>query len=512
MMGLWSVYFFGKLFLYYHAYIKFDLLYNFAFAVFLLVDAPEESEFRKPLRIAKGIVAFMAAIALLWHDTWFPPPQDAWYELVGQGIPTKEYIYSFLLRYYDQQTMINIGIIFALCWVANKFLRMSTFVLMAMIAVVPFKIMNQPNADELTMSVDAFFDSEQTRMIHFKKPGSAGLDFDVVILHVCSLSWDDLKEAKMEEDPFFRQFHYLFTNYNTATTYSGPAVIRLLRASCGQSRHSDLYKDQPKECYLFRGLESVGFDTEVTLNHDGKYGSFAQQILENGLSGSTPMPLESLPLYLLMFDDSPIYDDYATLEKWWKNRMASGKPATALYYNTVTLHDGTHRSDDKQWWKAGREGRYREYLTKLFADMSKFFRLMAESGRNVVVVFAPEHGMALRGSVMQAAGLRDIPLPKITNVPVGIKLIGPAFNGEKVRQKRVDKPASYLAISYMLAEFTEKSPFLYENYLTDSFVDTIPQTDFVAENESSMIARIHGKHYYYGKEKKWLEFSEKELE
>ena len=363
-MGLWGFYFFGKLFLFYNAYIKFDVLYNIAFALFLTLEPSKDSRYRHPLELLKLLAGLFLAAALLWHDTWFPPPMDAVNDIMSAGVPSKEYIYSFLLRYYDEKTMLNLGIILAVCWMVNKYFRMSTMVMAALIAVVPFKIANQPDAQEIAQAVDSFFDSEQTRMVHFKKPGAVGPDFDIVILHVCSLSWDDLKEVEMENDPFWRQFHYIFANFNTATTYSGPSVIRLLRGTCGQPRHHDLYKNQPNECYLFRSLEYAGFSTYVAMNHDGKYGDFASQIRRNGLADSPPMPVDNLPLYLQMFDNSPIYDDSATLEKWWEGRMASNKEAVAVYYNTVTLHDGTHKSDDKEWWKRDRKYQYKEYLTK----------------------------------------------------------------------------------------------------------------------------------------------------
>ena len=510
-MGLWGFYFFGKLFLFFKGYIKFDVLYNIAFAIFLTLQPSRDNRYRNHIELLKSAAALLLAVALLWHDTWFPSPVDAVNDVLTQGMPTKEYFYSFLMRYYDQKTMLALGMILAACWMVNKYFRMSTMVMMALVAVVPLKLANEPDTKEIAQAVDSFFDMEQTRMVHFKKPGVVGPGFDIVILHVCSLSWDDLKEVEMENDPFWRQFHYMFANFNTATTYSGPSVIRLLRGTCGQQRHESLYKNQPNECYLFRSLEYAGFSTYVTMNHDGKYGSFASQISQNGLADSPPMPVENLPLYLQMFDDSPIYDDSATLEKWWENRMASKKEAVALYYNTVSLHDGTHKSNDKEWWKRDRKYQYKEYLTKMFGDVTKFFKTVSASGRNVVIVFVPEHGMALRGSVMQAPGLRDIPLPKITNTPVGVKFIGPAFNSVKVNQKIIYKPTSYIALSFMLSKFAEKSPFMYETYSGAVFLDSIPQTDFVAENESSMIAKVGSKHFYFGKEGKWMELTENEL-
>ncbi len=43
----------------------------------------------------------------------------------------------------------------------------------------------------------------------------------------------------------------MFDSFNSATAYSGPAAIRLLRASCGQLSHHDLYQPVNQQCYLF---------------------------------------------------------------------------------------------------------------------------------------------------------------------------------------------------------------------------------------------------------------------
>ena len=57
-------------------------------------------------------------------------------------------------------------------------------------------------------------------------------------------------------------------------------------------------------------------------------------------------------------------------------------------------------------------------------DMATFVRQLEQSGRKAVVVVVPEHGAALLGDRMQIPGMREIPSPSITHVPVGIKLVG----------------------------------------------------------------------------------------
>ncbi len=62
-----------------------------------------------------------------------------------------------------------------------------------------------------------------------------------------------------------------------------------------------------------------------------------------------------------------------------------------------------------------------------------------------MVVVVPEHGGALKGDRMQVSGLRDIPSPSITDVPVGVKFFGmkAPHQGAPIV---IDQPSSFLAI------------------------------------------------------------------
>ncbi len=59
--------------------------------------------------------------------------------------------------------------------------------------------------------------------------------FDVLIINICSLSWSDIEAVGLMDHPLWKHFDLLFKNFNSATSYSGPAAARLLRASCGTS-------------------------------------------------------------------------------------------------------------------------------------------------------------------------------------------------------------------------------------------------------------------------------------
>ncbi len=53
------------------------------------------------------------------------------------------------------------------------------------------------------------------------------------------------------DHPLWKHFDIVFKNFNSATSYSGPAAVRLLRASCGQLSHTNLYQPSGADCYLF---------------------------------------------------------------------------------------------------------------------------------------------------------------------------------------------------------------------------------------------------------------------
>jgi len=218
----------------------------------------------------------------------------------------------------------------------------------------------------------------------------------------------------------------------------------------------------------------------------------------------TPLLPTDLSIQAYDFDGSAIYDDYDVLAKWWALRQKSPSPAAAVYYNTISLHDGAHWVEEKEWWRRDRTAHYREATQKLLGDVARFFDLVASSGRKAVIIFVPEHGLALRGNALQIAGLRDIPFKQITQVPVGIKLIGRNPSREDRPQGVVSKPTSYLALSYLLASFVERSPFESDGLESDDRIAHLPATDFLAENQGIRIFKKGADYFLYDKEKKWI--------
>jgi cellulose synthase operon protein YhjU len=535
LIGLWNFYFLFKFYLFIKGSIRLDIVLNLLFLFFVAAPLPEAISKRRGFRLGRNILNVVLALFLLWHDSWLPPVLDAASFLNQQGMPSFAYIISFTRGYFSMSLFIALIAALMLAVLTYKWARKykmaavgSLAVLIIAVPVIPknFGKHHQQSAEirlqtseaaeikDPAKYLESFYSTESERVIMFKQPGPASPAFDIVALHVCSFSWDDMKEIGMaQDDPFFKQFDYFFTNFNTATGYSGPAVLRLLQANCGQRSHNDIHKgDAQKACLLFESLSSVGYEPYISMSHDGKYGDFTKAVKKNVPKNSIFLAPDDLKPEAIFFDGkSPLYGDYAALKKWFDSRQASKSERAALYYNSVLLHAGSHWVGEKKWHLRDKHDQFKDVSSVLLKDVKKFIELLKSSKRNTVLIFLPEHGRALTGSSFQAADLRDIPLPKITKVPVGVKLIGPKFNDKKVQQHIISKPSSYFALSWLLSKFIENSPFGSSAASPEDIAFKIPKTDFVSEHEGRVIIETGGSYLYHGKDRKWITLSPDQL-
>jgi cellulose synthase operon protein YhjU len=216
------------------------------------------------------------------------------------------------------------------------------------------------------------------------------------------------------------------------------------------------------------------------------------------------MRLDGLTVAQRSFDDSPIYQDLAVLSRWLDTRRESNAPRVAAYFNTVSLHDGNHLVGPDS--KRSSRDTYKRRLTTLLDDLNQFVEKLESTGQRAVVALVPEHGAALRGDQTQIPGMREIPSPAITLVPVGIKVIGPEVHrvGEPLY---IDRPTSYLALSHIVARMLQTPPFSANGFTPADYINELPATDFVAENEDTVTVR-RGDQYFLrlGKEG-WSQYS-----
>lgn len=521
-MGLWDFYFITKLALYFGHYMGFHPWLNIAFAAFLIAPIPDGNVRLKRLKPIRQAIAIPVGIALFYYDTWLPPITRVFSQASQLEAFSPSYLIELAGRFFNPLVAGGLVLLFVIYYYAAKKIRISSIIFIAMLAplfaigqgkppppnaveTASNQISSAPTNANLNAQLNTFYSNEEGRTVSFPAPAKSDAPFDIIFLHICSLSWDDLDFTKQRDNPLFKRFDIVFTNFNSAASYSGPAAIRLLRGSCGQPRHKSLYDPARPQCLTFDNLKQVGFEPQLAMNHDGHYGGFLEDVRERGGLKATPLDIRGLPSYLQSFDGSPVHEDFAVLSKWWDKRLKSPSERVALFYNTISLHDGNYYSGRR----TNSMEIYPSRLAQLLNDMDRFFSVLQASGQRAVVIFIPEHGASIRGDKMQIAGLREIPSPRITTVPVGVKLIGLPDNPAS-KTLLVSNPASYLAISQLLANFITVSPFGNGSLSMEDYARDLPSTAFVAENEDVVVMRRDRKYFIHSKGADWIEYDTSE--
>ena len=506
-LGGWNLYFLAKFLLVALGMLDFQALPNLLFAAFLLLPLPG-----RWLRIARQLVAVPMGAALFYQDTWFPPFSRL---LAQPGVLdfSWDYLLELLGRFINWNLLGALALLLVGYLYLRHWLRLSTLSLLGLtwlaVGGLPSLAVNagQPSgnvvaspgkpaqaaalADNATLDswLERFFASERERVTAFPAINADEQPFDLLVINICSLAWDDLSAAGLRDNPLLSRLDVIFDQFNSATSYSGPAAIRVLRASCGQSSHAGLYQPAPAQCLLFQNLARLGFQSNTLLNHSGHFDNFIGDITQQHM----PQPglrNTDFPRALVGFDGSPIASDLDVLRRWWGQRSGSAAEHVSLFYNSISLHDGNRivTADG-----GTRVADYATRATRLFGELGTFLDELERSGRRVVVAIVPEHGAALHGDRMQLSGMREIPTPSITHVPVGLKFIG---MGQPARSEplRVSAPTSYLALSELVsrvyAGLGQQQPLDVPGLLTD-----LPTTEQVAQTSGAEVVNYQGRAY-----------------
>ncbi|CTQ30474.1 putative endoglucanase involved in cellulose biosynthesis [Klebsiella pneumoniae] len=527
-LGGWNFYFLVKFALLWAGYLNFHPMLNLVFLAFLLVPIPREK-----LHRIRHWIAIPLGFALFWHDTWLPGPES----IFSQGSQIAGFSASYiwdLIVHFINWSMVGAFFVLLVLWLfISQWLRVTVFVsaMIVWLAVSPllpaFTLWpagqpttaaattaqantganaaagaasspansdippqtEPPTSANLTNWLNAFYAAEQKRKTPF--PDQLPTDaqpFDLLVINICSLSWSDIEAAGLMDHPLWKHFDIVFKNFNSATSYSGPAAVRLLRASCGQLSHTNLYQPSGADCYLFENLAKLGFNQQLMLGHNGLFGDFLKELRSLGGMQSPLMDQTGLPVSLQAFDGSPVYEDLAVLNRWLKTEEASSNPRNATFYNTLPLHDGNHFPGQSK------TADYKVRAQKLFDDLDNFFTELEKSGRKVMVVVVPEHGGALKGDKMQVSGLRDIPSPSITNVPTAVKFFGMKAPHEGA-PIIIDQPSSYLAVSELVVRALDGKMFSEDSVNWQQYVANLPQSAAVSENANAIVIQYQGKPY-----------------
>lgn len=515
-LGIWAYYFIAKIVLFGMELIGFHPLENIAFAVFILLPVKHRWVGR-----AKGLISLSLAVVLLYYDSWLPPIGRVMSQASLLSSFSVPYLIELIARFISFPVLGALLAVSLVYWVLSRRVKAGALIMAGMLGLwlvlspLPayvsqaFKGEENSIADKPVPDMDkvmqAFFAEEASRVVSFDRPDASAVPFDVIFIHVCSLSWDDVRAVGLEQHPLWQRFDILLTKFNSAASYSGPAAIRLLRATCGQQEHGKMYAPVPEKCYLMNSLLRSGFESELALNHDGKFDDFLGQVQSVGRLTVPPMPLDGLKVAQRAFDDAAVYDDLDVLNRWLEIRKQSASSRVALYYNTVSMHDGNHLPGTHS--APNSLDTYRARLSDFLDRTERFMKSLDESGRRAVVVMIPEHGGAVRGDKKQIAGLREIPTPNITLIPVGIKVVG--GNVQRAGGTlSIDQPVSYLAMSHIIERMLKKSPFNDNRFSPADYVEDLPLTPFVSQNEQMTVAE-HDNSYYLGRgPAQWEKYTE----
>ena len=516
-LGAWNYYFLLKFVLLSQGYLNFDALSNLVFAAVLLFPL-------RSLRLHRWRqwVALPFGLALLYHDTWLP----GWRSIVNQGADVAGFSVSYLLELADR--FINwqwIAVAFALLvgyLFISQWLRLTTFTVTALLwvnlsgvimplfthspapvvaqntAAAPAQVApsgtdntvnGPPTNANLNAYLDQFYQNERRKATKFPDALPADAQpFDLLVINICSLAWSDLDAVNLSNSPLWSRFDFVFSNFNSATAYSGPASIRLLRASCGQPSHHDLYQPAGQQCYLFDDLARLGFTSQLAMDHTGVFGNYIGNLRDDADMKAPLMSQAGLGYELTSFDGSPIFNDGQLFSRWLENQEKAGTARTATFFNLIPLHDGN------RYVGSNKGADYHNRAQTLLNQLNTFMDQLDKSGRKVMLVVVPEHGAALVGDKMQISGLRDIPSPGITHIPVGVKFFGMQA-AHAPSPMKIDGQSSYQAISEMVARAVDGKVFTTPAMDWKSFASNLPQTPLVSENENSVVMEYQGKIY-----------------
>ena len=541
-LGAWNLYFLLKFGLLWAGVLNFHPLPNIAFAAALVL--PLSGKWLPRLRQA---VAIPFGAGLLYYDTWLPPVSrlaEAMQDVAGFSA-------DYLIEMTARAVNWDMAAAALALWVAYLFLaqwlRLSVFTVLALAylalpniplppdtgnvaqaaatgrsttstaqaptdgappsqtspdsadaptgtTVVAKDALDQsapPTDDNLNAYLQAFYRQQSQRKTAFPENAADADAFDVLILNICSLSWSDLDEVQLRDHPLFGKMDIVFKNFNSATSYSGPASLRLLRASCGQTPHAQLYQDPSPDCYLFENLKALGYTVDLALNHNGEYQGFLEAIRAQGQMPALIGDQDTSQRALVAFDGSPIWRDIDVLTQWRQHRESAAATRAALFYNSITLHDGNRFiKPDGGTLRAS----YQPRAQMLLDELASFVGQLEREGRPTLLMLVPEHGAALHGDRIQISGMREIPSPDITHIPVAIKLIG-AKSKPQGHPLLVTQSSSYLALSELLARLLREHAFSSTNLNLEALVTDLPETAEVSENQSAVVMRYRDRPY-----------------
>ncbi|MBS5491769.1 MAG: cellulose biosynthesis protein BcsG [Sutterella wadsworthensis] len=510
-LGIWNVYFVLKFALAAFGYINLDFLGNALLMAWLLLPID-----RRALRILRGGLGFVAAVVLIYSESWLPGIESIMANKAGITGFSLLYVTELAIDFINPQ-MVGWGLLALLLYfLLRNYLRLTFFTIVYFLGAVTFPFVQSLLPEDAPVQVagtatstqapttgkaksddlkavgewySAFIDYERERRATMPQ-GLSEKDtpFDILLLSICSLSNDDLAASQLDTHPVFNRFNIRFDEFNSATGYSGPALLRLLNGACGQPSHNDLYGERRTECEVMTRLGTLGYTQRLLMDHSGEYDNFLQSLRDKA-GVTAPLDNTKFPLRYMGFDDEEISDSLAVLRHWQRTQARSKDRRTMTLMNFIALHDGNRLPG------RGRSEPFKPRAKRMFDDLNTFMNELERSGRKVMLVIVPEHGAAVRGDKIQAPRLRDIPNLRITQVPVMVKFFG--LKGLPTEAIHVTGNTSYLALTSLIGKTLETDYFGKQggSVPLEDLVKDLPQTNPVSENGQAQVLKYKDRQY-----------------
>ncbi len=513
-LGWFNVFFAAEFLLAAGDWISLNLAANALLIVVLLLPLQHRA-----LKALRTVLCTVAAAALLYAESWLP----GWDSLVANTRNILGFSADYLLELagdFVNWPMVAWGLVLIAAYAfLRNWLRVSVFTVLYFVAGVLAPAAWQtfhPAETETTVAVpeaaapsetadagavaqwyDAFIAYEKNRRARIP----AGLSekdtpFDILILNICSLANDDLDASELADHSVFSRFNLVFDRFNSATSYSGPATLRLLNMACGQPSHDALYTPRT-ECQIMTRLDRLGFKERLYMDHSGEYDDYLKTLRDKaGLTAPLAPQRTSSPRYIA-FDDEPLADDLTMLRDWLRTvRADKSTQRSVTLMNLLSLHDGNRLP------RHGRSENFKPRAKLLLDQLQTFMRDIEKSGRRVMLIVAPEHGAAVRGDRIQMPRLRDIPSLRITEVPTMVKFFG--VKDLPAAPVHVTGDTSYLALGDLIGLVLSED-FFGKNRRVDlaDLAADLPRTNPVSENAQAQVLSYKGREYLKRGDKPW---------
>ena len=511
-----------RFFLYFASYTGFSLLPNLA-----LFTAGCFRFTHPVLRTVQSALIILAAVIIFYHDSYLPGWGQLTVSLHENQSPLAVILDSCLEMISKSLLILLIFIVITVFFISDLIhlytLIVAVFIFIAAEHLSPYiseKTVHDytlNNTDSAPQSMDlppqigeatnenaekyyqTFLAAEGLRQVQMPYELPKNFEsFDILMINICSLSTSDIEASGLTTHEVFSKFDFIFDNFNSVSSYSTPATLRLLLSNCGQRTETEIYSNVRPECQLIGSIERLGYQIHIIFDHNGIYGKYHQTLQELAGLPEKMYPPEKFSKRYISFDGTPIYADSAVFSAYLN--LSDQQPGQIFaFMNLISLHDGNRLLGENHSMP------YPPRLRTLLDDLNKLMDLLKKRNRNTLLIVIPEHGAAIKGDKMQISKLREIPTDSITKIPVMVKFFG--LNSE-LKLRHIKEQHSYLSVAELIKRSIENNVFS-ENDATENPMDIcteLPQQAFISESTNACFMNFKGRDLFKLKGEEWTEY------